>query len=374
MKRDANDVENLKEETDSLLKIAEADIDKNSGWETIDSIESKNPELRNFVIQGLVREGEVINFISAPKMGKSMFVAFIAYHIAAGKPILKREYQTCGGNIAIIDTELHKETIAHRMRLVLKDLNFNPELKKKLFVYPIRGKQISIFEIEPHLVFLKNKNIKLIIFDCLYKLLPKGTDENSNADINGVYNFLDYLAMKYNVAIAVVHHTSKGSQLNKSITDMGSGAGVFQRSPDSHITFYEHEQPGHFVLKGVVRSFKQPEPFVVKFEYPLFHLADKMNPEDVKGVKKQGKQEERVDLSTSEFAEFLTDEWLSKKQIVVEIKSKLGCSASSAGLLIDNIQAKYKLESLTPQDGEKDCDFFICANIKGLKFKRGAEL
>jgi hypothetical protein len=375
MKRDANDVENLKEETESLMQIAEKDLFENSGWTNVERLGTDYPELRPYIIQGLIREGEVINLIAPPKSGKSILAANIAFHVAAGKSIFRKEWLTCGGSIAIIDTELHKETISHRMNLVLKELNFNPDLKKNIHVFSIRGKQMSLFELAENITMLKNKNIKLIIVDCLYKLLPKGTDENSNADMVGVYNYLETLmTIIPKAALMLIHHTSKGSQFSKSISDIGSGAGVQSRATDCHMILREHEENGYFVIDAITRSFRQPGSFVVKYDYPTYKLAEQMNAEDIKGSKKPGKKEERLDLSGSEFADFLTEEWLSKKQIVSLIRDQLKCSYSSAGLLVDNVSAKYGLESLTSQDGEKDCDFFIAANIKGLKFKRGVSL
>lgn len=373
MKRDPNDVENLKEETDALLAEAENEYFENSGWTNVEKLGNDYPELRPFVIQGFIREGEMINIIAPPKSGKSIFAAYIAFHIAAGKPLFKREWQTCGGEIAIIDTELHKETISHRMRYVLKELNFNPELKNKVHVLPLRGKNKSYLDLDKDLMLLKGRNIKLIIIDCLYKLLPKGIDENSNADMNEVYNHLDHLMeMLPGCALVLIHHTSKGAQFAKSTTDVGSGAGVQSRASDSHMVMHEHEHEGHFVIRAVVRSFKQPDPFVVKYEYPVYKICENLNPEDLKGIKKPGQShEEKLDISASELSELLTYEWLSKKQIISKIRDQFKCSYASAGLVVDNVIARYGLESLTSQDGEKDCDFFVCANIKGLKFKLG---
>ena len=71
----------------------------------------------------------------------------------------------------------------------------------------------------------------IIIIDALYKALPKDVDENSNGQITSIYNLLDNYALATGAAIVLVHHTSKGNQSNKSVTDIGSGAGAQSRSP-----------------------------------------------------------------------------------------------------------------------------------------------
>lgn len=43
---------------------------------------------------------------------------------------------------------------------------------------------------------------KLIVVDALYRCLPKGTDENSNADVAQLYNSIDTYADRLKCAFA----------------------------------------------------------------------------------------------------------------------------------------------------------------------------
>jgi hypothetical protein len=96
-----------------------------------------------------------------------------------------------------------------------------------------------------------------------------------------------------------------------------------------------------------------------------------MNAEDYKGSKKIGEKNEKYEITNEEFLLVLTDSWHSKKQVVSDLRNQYSVSYKAAELLLENIIAKFELESLTSQDGEKICDDFICLNIKGLKFKKG---
>jgi hypothetical protein len=375
MKRDANDVEDLKGETALRLSLAEKELEENSGWLSVDKLTTDYPDLRQYVINGWVREGEIINLVAPPKSGKSILASTIAYYIAAGKPLFGiNEYRTMSGNVAIIDTELHHETLSHRMKMVHKSLELLPDINNRIFVLPMRRKLSSIFGLKEKITLLKSKKIKLLIIDCLYKLLPEGTDENSNADMTQVFNSLEeFFDILPGCAIMLIHHTSKGMQGGKSVADKGSGAGVFSRATDSHITLSEHEHPDHFVIEGIVRSFKRLDPFVLKYDYPAYTLAPNLNPEDIKGVKKKDVKNEKLDLANEEFASVLTTDWRSKKQVVADIKEFFGTSHKGAELLIDNVISRNGIESLSSIDGEKDCEWFICCNIKGLKFKKKVE-
>ncbi len=75
--------------------------------------------------------------------------------------------------------------------------------------------------IRDELCNLPPDSYSLVIVDALYKTLPAGTDENSNSNMTACYVLFDESAEKQNCALAVVHHTSKGDSIGKSVSDMG---------------------------------------------------------------------------------------------------------------------------------------------------------
>ena len=99
----------------------------------------------------------------------------------------------------------------------------------------------------------------LIIVDAFYRALPRGTDENDNAAIADLYNFVDRTAERSDAAIVLVHHSSKGSQAGKSVTDVGSGAGLpgvplLAVGPDWRGVLLEPRQKRWAFLRLVVRE------------------------------------------------------------------------------------------------------------------------
>ena len=59
----------------------------------------------------------------------------------------------------------------------------------------------------------------------MYRFAIEGVSENDNAAMAGFYNRLDRIAERTKAAIVLIHHSSKGSQSDKRITDVGAGAG-----------------------------------------------------------------------------------------------------------------------------------------------------
>ena len=84
-----------------------------------------------------------------------------------------------------------------------------------------RGHLKSLEDIGNHLEHYKAQGYKLIIIDAFYRAMPKGTDENDNGAIAAVYNLIDRFAAEIGCAFCLIHHTSKGNQSLKSVTDVG---------------------------------------------------------------------------------------------------------------------------------------------------------
>lgn len=118
-----------------------------------------------------------------------------------------------------------------------------------------------------------------VILDAWYRFLPGGSGgENDNTAMADAFNRVDGFASKTGAAWFLIHHASKGSQSEKSVTDVGAGAGAQSRAADCHMVVRPHEEPGHVVLDAVVRSFRPIDPLVLRWDFPVFKVAHGMNP------------------------------------------------------------------------------------------------
>ncbi|MDZ4849593.1 MAG: AAA family ATPase [Pirellulaceae bacterium] len=191
----------------------------------------KYRELRPVIVDGLLRRGEVCNIIASPKIGKSFLAGGLAWSVATGQPWLG--FDTVLGNVLIIDNELHRETLSNRLWRIANAMEIDTtDDVDAIDVMSLRGQSAPIHSLEQHFGDDYDR-YSLIVLDALYRTLPEGTSENDNAGMMAVYNWLDRYAAKLHAAIVVVHHSSKGDQSDKSIMDVGSGAGSISRAADS---------------------------------------------------------------------------------------------------------------------------------------------
>ena len=218
----------------------------------------KDRELRPAIVEGICREGEVVNLISASKIGKSFLIHDLAFAVAAGETWLDSFRIPKARRVLILDNELHTETIEWRLRSIGESRG--ADMATVAIDYnSMRGRCPSIFALPRLLNRIEPETYGLIILDAFYRFLPEGTNENDNGQMTQVYNALDSMVSRLRAAVVLVHHTSKGDQSQKSKVDVGSGAGAMARAADAHIIIRNHESPGMAVLEGEARSFKAPD-------------------------------------------------------------------------------------------------------------------
>jgi len=254
------------------------------------------PQLRPPVIHGLLREGETMNIIASPKTGKSWLTLDLAIAVATGRPWLGR-YETVPGNVLIIDNELHRETSAHRIPQVAHARGVAMrEIDDRIFVDNLRGRLQDIFTLAPYFAALEPGRVKVIVLDAFYRFMPAGGDENDNGTMANIYNRLDAFADRLGCCFVLIHHSTKGSQSGKSVTDVGAGAGAQSRATDTHLVLRPHEEQGVVVLDAAVRSWAPIEPTCLRWSFPIWTVDDALDPEALKperpAKRKQPKEDE----------------------------------------------------------------------------------
>lgn len=236
-------------------------------------------ELRPVIIDRLLREGETINIVAPSKTGKSWLSLDLAMAVALGETWLG-EFETNAGRVLLIDNELHRETLAKRIRDVAAARDRSLEqINAGLEIRTTRGKLTDINTICSEIKkYIRPGQFKVIILDALYRFLPAGVSENDNAQMMEIYNLLDSVAIDLGCAFVVIHHSNKGSQSGKSITDVGAGAGSIGRATDSHLIIRKHDTEGFFVIDRAARSFPPMEAVTAKFDYPLWSVVEEVQP------------------------------------------------------------------------------------------------
>ena len=252
---------------------------------TLSDLRTKYPELNPPVVDGLFREAETVNIIAAPKVGKSWCGYDLLLSILSGTSWLGR-YKTTPGNVLLIDNELHPNLIASRIPKVVQAKGmFLDDYEHSVDIWPLRGKLKSLEELMPDFLEIEPGRYRVILLDAKYRFSTTGTSENDNTSEAHFYNLVDRIAAQTKAAIVMIHHSSKGSQSDKKVTDVGAGAGAQSRAADCHIVLREHEQDGVVVLDAAVRSFKPVEPLALRWEFPLWIPDDSIDVGQLKGLK-----------------------------------------------------------------------------------------
>lgn len=248
-------------------------------------LKTQFPDLKPELIEGILRISEVMGIHAKSKVGKSWFVYMIALAVATGTWLFGR-YRCHRGRVLIIDNELHGENLVNRIPKVAKGMGLTGmDWENNLDLLPLRGRLRNIFEMRAFFESIDKGQYSLIIIDALYRILPEGISEKGNAEMAQVMNALDSYAGSTGAAIAFVHHASKGDQSGKDVTDVGSGAGSLARAVDSHLVLRPHEERDHVVLDAALRSFAPIDPVVLGWEFPVWQIAEDMDPAALKGRK-----------------------------------------------------------------------------------------
>lgn len=250
--------------------------------------------LRPILISDILRKGEVANIISAAKMGKSFLVGDLAIAGVTGGKWLGKDVTR--GRVLVIDYELHPETLASRYSKIIANRGATVDAGM-LKILALRGKEtVDLDALEQVISLIEKDYYSLIIVDALYRIIPEGVSENDNAGMLRIYNKIDKFTESTGASWVIVHHSSKGDQSGKSTVDMGSGAGSINRAVDSVIAIKQHEMPNHGVCEVQNRSFPSLEPFSIRFEYPLWHIANEVEAtiKTQKGRKKKDNEEAKT--------------------------------------------------------------------------------
>lgn len=272
------------------------------------------PTLREPIVDGLFRRGEVVNWIASPKVGKTWMLYTLLVAVCTGSEWLGRK--VAKGRVLLIDNELHPETGLQRLHKVATGVRADlGAVDASLRVAWLRGASQGLEEIEAAIRAEPRGTYSLIALDAFYRLIPKGTDENANGDMVQIYNHLDRIAAASGASIINVHHASKGDQSQKGTTDVGSGAGAISRAVDTHIVYLRHAQEGCVTMRAVCRSFPPPESTVLRVEPPSVRMEPDLDPDDLWTPKKAARAQERS-WSPEEFVVAFVDGKATKRELV----------------------------------------------------------
>ena len=168
---------------------------------TLDELMDNVFEGKSAVIENLLYTGAYM-FAGAPKVGKSFFMAQLAYHVSTGQRLW--EYEVHQGTVLYLALEDDYQRLQERMSRM-----FGVEGTDKLH-FAICAKQLGAGLDEQLEKFIReHSDTKLIIVDTLQKVREVVNDSYSYSSDYEVIGKLKQFADRYGVCVLIVHHTRK---------------------------------------------------------------------------------------------------------------------------------------------------------------------
>ncbi len=236
------------------------------------------------VIDGVVHEAAKAVVAGASKTYKTFILTDLAISKATGTQWL--DFTTEKGAVLYVNCELPEPFFWLRVRAICDERQLTLE-SEMLSALHLRGRIKEWPQLKRR---IPQGKFSLIILDPIYKLLfARGfvRNENDPGPIASLLDDIEVLAMRTGAAVVFGAHYSKGDQSQKEAIDRISGSGIWTRDADSIINLTKHEdfEKGSnecFSVEVEARSHKPREPFVVRWEYPLFLTDSTLDPSKLK--------------------------------------------------------------------------------------------
>ena len=275
--------------TDDLKYIVQSDLAEVFGGSTGDMPDLidaahfiRNPiEPPDELIKGILHKGSKLVFGGSSKSFKTWSLLNLAISIATGTTWLG--LTTTQGKVLFLNFEIQPHAWQKRITAIAEAKAVEiPD--GAILLWNLRGHAADFRKLIPKIIQrCRHEGFSLIVLDPIYKLYG-GADENAAGDIAELLNALERLATETGAAIAFGAHFAKGNASGKEAIDRISGSGVFARDPDTLLIFTKHEADNAFVVEPILRNFAPVQPFAVRWEFPLMHRADELDPAKLKQV------------------------------------------------------------------------------------------
>lgn len=193
--------------------------------ELYQDIYSKKPP----VIKGLLYQGTYL-FVGSPKIGKSFFMAQLAYHVSTGTPLW--DYPVKKGTVLYLALEDDYRRLQERMYRM-----FGTDSTENLY-FSVSSKPLGNGLTDQLSGFIReHPDTTLVIIDTLQKIREVDSDSYSYAKDYEIINQLKQFSDSWGICLLLVHHTRK--QKSSDNFDMISGTNGLLGCADGAFMLYK---------------------------------------------------------------------------------------------------------------------------------------
>ena len=196
--------------------------------ELYQDIYSKKPP----VIEGLLYQGTYL-FVGSPKIGKSFFMAQLAYHVSTGTPLW--DYPVKKGTVLYLALEDDYRRLQERMYRM-----FGTDSTENLY-FSVSSKPLGNGLTDQLSGFIReHPDTTLVIIDTLQKIREVDSDSYSYAKDYEIINQLKQFSDSWGICPLLVHHTRK--QKSSDNFDMISGTNGLLGCADGAFMLYKENR------------------------------------------------------------------------------------------------------------------------------------
>ncbi len=193
--------------------------------ELYQDIYSKKPP----VIEDLLYQGTYL-FVGSPKIGKSFFMAQLAYHVSTGTPLW--DYPVKKGTVLYLALEDDYRRLQERMYRM-----FGTDSTENLY-FSVSSKPLGNGLTDQLSGFIReHSDTTLVIIDTLQKIRDVDSDSYSYAKDYEIINQLKQFSDSWGICLLLVHHTRK--QKSSDNFDMISGTNGLLGCADGAFMLYK---------------------------------------------------------------------------------------------------------------------------------------
>ena len=211
---------------------------------------------RTPVVDGFLYSGTYL-FVGAPKVGKSFFMAQLAYHVAMGLPLW--EYPVHKGTVLYLALEDDYARLQRRLSTM-----FGVESADNLF-FATQSKTLNGGLGQELEDFVKeHMDERLIIIDTLQKVREVGGDRYSYSSDYEIVTKLKAFSDKYGVCLLVVHHTRKLE--SEDSFDMISGTNGLLGAADGAFIMQKKKRTDNTAVMDIVGRDQPDQELTIEFD------------------------------------------------------------------------------------------------------------
>ena len=208
------------------------------------------------IVDGFLYGGTYL-FVGAPKVGKSFFMAQLAYHVAMGIPLW--DYPVRKGTVLYLALEDDYARLQRRLSGM-----FGIECADNLY-FATQAKTLNEGLDRQLEGFLKErKDARLIIIDTFQKVREVGGDRYSYSSDYEIVTKLKSFSDKYCICLLVVHHTRKLE--SEDSFDMISGTNGLLGAADGAFIMHKKKRTDNEAVMDIVGRDQPDQKLTIEFD------------------------------------------------------------------------------------------------------------